>query len=215
MKLHTDTNIWYSLNLTENKTKELKSIGISGNYLNIFELTKTDPNDKLENVLNAYKNFVPFFDTIIGNTSLINCIKVGTGIAINEPNNRMWVDEFKAGCGRMDVLRGYSFTESQKQENREYTNKLNETYKIAVASWNYIFEKCREEKQKISKYDIYIAFNLGVKAQLGFELPQVEFYKRELFLKVFVDFANEIIENTTHESGKRDKMSRNDMIDLL
>ncbi len=60
MKLHTDTNIWYSLNLTENKTKELKSIGISGNYLNIFELTKTDPNDKLENVLNAYKNFVPF-----------------------------------------------------------------------------------------------------------------------------------------------------------
>jgi predicted RNase H-like nuclease len=215
MKIHTDTNIWFEINLDNIKIEQLKKSGVSPNYINVFEITKKNPNETLANIIKAHQNLSSFINEIIDVHPILSCFDVESDTIKGTKQNKEWVEEFKERCNKIGILNGYDYSEDEQQENIEYYSSYSDTYKNTVSNWNEIFNKLKIYQTELCEKDIYYVFNTGIMAQIGVELPQKEFYERELFLKVFLDFANEIIKNTTYEYGKRTKMKTNDMLDLL
>lgn len=207
--------ILYELVLNPATSSELLSQGVTMNYLNMFEIMKTNPNNKLSNVTLAYKNSLPFIKSAIPNPSLFECIEFGTNTKISDPNVNEWIKEFnKIAKSCLDISK-IRFTTVDNADNIAYNTQYTYPIKKAVASWNRLFKLCQDKEILFQEFDLYELFNKGAIEQTGNELPQNEFLSRELFINVFIDFANEIIQNVSKEHKKRTSMKTNDFLDLM
>jgi hypothetical protein len=202
MIIHTDTNVWYDLEINDQQFDELVKLGVRPTYHNINELYLSEKMvSKPKLWQKAVKNIMRFSDYITFTDPIEEMFQKEL-ILIRE-------DKMKG----LNILMNLEEVKLLNNENlRNELNKANEGKLLVTAAANEILpmiqaqfpdkqdKKMRQESQERGIESLYNFINkINIATRQVNPIPKEQFMEKELFVRTFNQFgiSREIIEGST------------------
>ncbi|OYU82565.1 MAG: hypothetical protein CFE24_15170 [Flavobacterium sp. BFFFF2] len=205
MIIHTDTHIWYAIK--EGKHQELFDLGVRPNYLNYFEINSSlKMIHDLDKLKVATINLIKFLDVAIKYTPFEFLIKESKNIDVANAYREDLFNSYESLGENIEIFKYIKTIDPDilKKFILEDRNTFIETAK----TFSIFLNGLKNEKKTIPVQFFYHMFDIACKKDCKYPLP-IEFYDKELFIKVLSEYTNDFI------LGNKKTVKKNDWIDLL